>query len=59
MSKKEDVVKLAGGDISLWIAQPRSICLKAVTASGDPVELSVHELNELIRELQILKSRLD
>ena len=59
MSKKEDFVEIASGAIKLWLEQGRSICIKAVTAEGDRVELAVHELNELIRALQILKSRLD
>ena len=59
MSKKEDVVEIASGAIRLWLEQGQAICIKAVTAEGDPVELAVHELNELIRALQILKSRLD
>jgi hypothetical protein len=59
MSKAEDVVDIASGEIRLWKSQRQSICIKAVTANGDPVELGIHELNELIRELKILKSRLD
>jgi len=59
MTRTDEVVELAGGDVRLWLEQGQSICLKAVTASGDPVELALHELNELIRALQILKSRLD
>ena len=59
MSNKEDVVEIASGAIRLWLEQGQAICIKAVTAEGDPVELAVHELNELIRALQILKSRLD
>ena len=59
MSNKEDVVEIASGAIRLWLEQGQAICIKAVTAEGDPVELTVHELNELIRALQILKSRLD
>jgi len=59
MSNKEDVVEIASGAIRLWLEKGQSICIKAVTAEGDPVELAVHELNELIRALQILKSRLD
>jgi len=59
MTRTDEVVELAGGDVRLWLEQGQSICLKAVTASGDPVALALHELNELIRALQILKSRLD
>ena len=59
MSNKEGVVEIASGAIKLWLEQGQAICIKAVTAEGDPVELAVHELNELIRALQILKSRLD
>jgi len=59
MTSTEEVVEFAGGDVRLWIEQGQSIRLKAVTASGDPVELAVREVNELVRALQILKARLD
>ena len=59
MSSTEEVVELAGGDVRLWVEQGQSICLKAVTASGDPVVLAAHEVKELVRALQILKARLD
>jgi len=59
MTMTEEVVEFAGGDVRLWIEKGQTICLKAVTASGDPVVLAVQEVNELVRALQILKARLD
>ena len=59
MTMTEEVVEFAGGDVRLWIEQGQTICLKAVTVSGDPVVLAVQEVNELVRALQILKARLD
>ena len=54
-----EVIELAGGGIRLWMEQARTILLKAVTPEGQPVALTVHDINDLIRELRILKSRLD
>jgi hypothetical protein len=59
MSKTEEVIELAAGGIRLWMEQSRAILIKAATPQGEPVELRVEELNELIRALRILKSRLD
>ena len=59
MSKDQEVIELAGGGVRLWMEQARTILLKAVTAEGQPVALTIHDINELIRELRILKSRLD
>lgn len=59
MSKDPEVIELAGGGIRLWMEQARTILLKAVTPEGQPVTLTVHDINDLIRELRILKSRLD
>ena len=44
-------VKLSNGEIQLWIEQEDSICIKAVTDFGDPVELSIDEALLLINEL--------
>jgi hypothetical protein len=59
MAKDPEVIELAGGGIRLWMEQARTILLKAVTPDGQPVALTVHDINDLIRELRILKSRLD
>jgi len=59
MAKDQEVIELAGGGIRLWMEQARTILLKAVTPDGQPVALTVHDINDLIRELRILKSRLD
>ena len=59
MSEDQEVVELAGGGIRLWMEQARTVLLKAGTPEGQPVTLTVHDINDLIRELRILKSRLD
>ena len=59
MTKNEGVVELASGNIRLWVEQRNSICIKAANVNGDAVELTVHDINELIRTLRILKARLD
>ncbi len=59
MSEDQEVIELAGGGIRLSMDQARTILLRAVTPEGEPVTLSVHDINDLIRELRILKSRLD
>jgi hypothetical protein len=59
MSKTQEVIEMAAGSIRLWVEQTQSIRIKAATPEGDPVELGVHEVNELIRVLRILKSQLD
>ena len=46
-----NVVKLAGGAITVWVEQGTSIHLRAISNDGDPVELSVEEARELAREL--------
>ena len=59
MSKTEEVIELAAGGIRLWMEQSQAVRIKAATPQGEPVELKVEDLNELIRALRILKSRLD
>jgi hypothetical protein len=48
------VNQLSVGDLRVWLEQDQSICLKAVTRFGDPVELSTDEAEELITILQRL-----
>jgi len=55
----QEVIELASGQIQLWIEERRVVCLKIKAAEGEPIRLPAHDLNELIRELRILKSRLD
>ena len=43
--------ELSDGEISLWIEQKESICIKAITKFGDPVELSSDEANKLAKAL--------
>ena len=39
------------GEAVVWVEQESSIMLKAVTPTGDPVELTAHEARELARAL--------
>lgn len=50
-SKQEDVFRVSGGDAYCWAEQGASVMLKAVTKSGDPVELSPAEAIELAHAL--------
>ena len=45
------VYKFIDGDAYVWIEQEASIMLKAVTASGDPVELAWDDAQEIGRLL--------
>lgn len=49
---KPDVDVLFGGDVYLWTDAGAAVHLKAVTAFGDPVELSAGEVEVLIGVLQ-------
>lgn len=51
MSAKQNFVSFSGGEISIWIEQQDSICLKAVTAFGDPVELTADEARKIAKFL--------
>jgi hypothetical protein len=46
-------------DVYAWIEQESSIMLKAVTAFGDPVELSADEARSIAAALLDLAARLD
>lgn len=50
-AKKEEFFRAAGGDAYCWAEQESSVMLKAVTKSGDPVELSSEEAIELAHAL--------
>jgi len=43
--------ELSDGEISLWIEQGESLCLKAITETGDPVELTSNEAKSLANAL--------
>lgn len=45
------IARLCDGDIVVWSEQSSSICLKAITPVGDPVELSSDEARDLANEL--------
>jgi hypothetical protein len=55
----KSVVQLANGQIKMWVEQGQSICLRAATGEGDPVELTVEEVRELIGQLAALASQTD
>ena len=42
-----NVVTFSQGDVYLWPEQDSSIMIKAITKSGDPVELEPEEAREL------------
>jgi hypothetical protein len=45
-------------DVYMWVEQGTSIMLKAVTSSGDPVELTEDETEAVIAALQLSLQRL-
>lgn len=53
------VRELAGGEIRVWVEQGQSICMRAVTKEGDPVELNAEEVRELIQCLEELAALTD
>jgi hypothetical protein len=42
-----EIIEFSQGDIYLWVEQKSSVMLKAITKSGDPVELNSNEVKEL------------
>ncbi len=56
---KADIFQGSEGEVRLWIEQGSSIQLKAITAHGDPVELSAEQTLELARLLQGFARRLE
>ena len=59
MSSKQQIQKFAGGDVYLWLEQDSSIQLKAASANGDPVELTVDEAREIASALIAAAQKLD
>ena len=53
------IVELAGGELQLWIEQEQSICLRAISREGDPVELSIDEARSLIGVLTQFVAEID
>jgi len=39
------------GEVRLWLEQSDSICMKAITEHGDPVELTANQAKNLVKEL--------
>ncbi len=58
MDTGEEVITLGNGEIVLWIDDDSSLHLKSVTKFGDPVELSLEEVNELCEVLRKIAIRL-
>ncbi|UXI70286.1 hypothetical protein [Tahibacter amnicola] len=48
--------ELADGQVHIWLEQGHSVCMKAVTDCGDPVELSDNAIDEVVRILTELKT---
>ena len=59
MGDSTSVKRFSDGEVRLWIEQESSIHLKAVTKSGDPVELTEVEAEELGRTLIEMARHLD
>jgi hypothetical protein len=57
-SSKDELVTLANGDIAMWVVSG-TLHLKCVTKQGDPVELNVNELAEMVESLQRLMPQLE
>lgn len=53
-----NVVKLSGGDVYLWLEQRSSVMIKAITKHGDPVELEGAEVEQLVTSLQSMLEEL-
>jgi len=51
MKENKEVFSVSNGEAYCWAEQESSVMLKAVTKSGDPVELSVEEAIELAHAL--------
>ena len=47
------------GDVYIWIEQGQSICIKAVTSFGDPVELNATEAREIAEKLNEFVAKID
>lgn len=58
MNDKE-MVRISDGEIALWTDQNRAIHIKAISAYGDPVELTAEEAKELAAELLRLAANLE
>ncbi len=50
-SFKDKLVTQANGDIAMWVVSS-TLHLKCVTKYGDPVELNVNDLAELVESFQ-------
>ncbi len=56
---KDDLVKIANGEVYFWTEHGTSIHIKAITSFGDPVELSMLEAEELAEKLTTMISKIN
>ncbi len=56
--KNPDVIQFSQGEVYLWPEQGSSIMIKAITKSGDPVELEPEEAKKLGETLIRLAAQL-
>jgi hypothetical protein len=57
MNDEFDFLKLAGGNIAIWLDECGVICIKTMDKFNDPVELSEHEATELANTLIFLVNK--
>jgi DNA replicative helicase MCM subunit Mcm2 (Cdc46/Mcm family) len=50
----DELFKIAGGDLVVWLDAGGSICIKTVDKFNDPVEMAEHEAMELAELLMRL-----
>jgi hypothetical protein len=48
MTAIDHVHELAGGEITVWVAEGGSIHIKTREPHGDPVEMNEHQAQELV-----------
>jgi hypothetical protein len=59
MSTEHQVQSFADGEVRFWIEQESSIHLKAVSAHGDPTELTAEDAREIAAALIAAAQKLD
>ncbi len=59
-NKPTNIFKFSDGDVILWDEQDNEpICLKSITASNDPVELTTNEARAIGKKLIELADKID
>ncbi len=51
--------ELNNGEIRVWVEQGQSVCIKAVTKEGDPVEITGKEALKLAKILEEFGAKAD